>query len=372
MIKEKLNTYFSDRGFSRVDLHMESSDLYYLSEDKAASLVWIVASEFAEGLNADTYNEYYKKIVGTFFGNGFTTVNTLTLFLSNDPKACLSIAGETAFWVVDEGYGRVVVYENQPEDYLGIRLPVEKMVSMMLESTLREAERDARVAEENAAREAHYENIKKAKGRGRGLRAINRKPYMCYALVIINFLVFIFTDLLGSVLGTDSWLSLGENAWYLTFDQHEYYRAFTCMFLHWSVDHVFGNMLCLFAAGVILEQILGHWRFLCLYLVSGVAASFGSAFYYYKQGAYSPSAGASGAVYAIIGALIIHFIIHKEQLRLLGSGQILLFILYLGYTLILGFRPENNVDNAAHICGLLAGGLMYLIFYLIATAKRRR
>ena len=55
--------------------------------------------------------------------------------------------------------------------------------------------------------------------------------------------------------------------------QGDWWRLFTSMFLHWSVIHIGSNMLVLFFIGPALESVLGRWRFLTLYLVSGIAGS---------------------------------------------------------------------------------------------------
>ena len=84
-------------------------------------------------------------------------------------------------------------------------------------------------------------------------------------IVIINILVFFLLDFTGNT----------ENAQFMTahgacyapwvIERGEYYRLFTCMFLHFGIEHLFNNMLSLLFLGDLLEKLIGKWRYLLIY-----------------------------------------------------------------------------------------------------------
>lgn len=94
----------------------------------------------------------------------------------------------------------------------------------------------------------------------------------------------------------------------LVFDKQEWYRLFTSMFLHISGEHIFNNMITLIFIGAYLERRLGHIRYLILYLVSGLLAGCTSIVYNVVIHSASTSVGASGAIYGLMGALILALI----------------------------------------------------------------
>src|SRR4051794_24121962 len=81
----------------------------------------------------------------------------------------------------------------------------------------------------------------------------------------------------------------------------EWWRLFTSMFLHASFFHLLVNMYSLYFVGTILEQLIGRWRFLLLYLVSGIAGSAGALI----LSPLTPTVGASGAIFGVLGGLFI-------------------------------------------------------------------
>lgn len=129
----------------------------------------------------------------------------------------------------------------------------------------------------------------------------------------------------------------------------EYYRLFTCMFLHFGIEHLLNNMLVLFVLGSRLERVIGRIKFLIIYLVGGLLGNVISVLVELKSMDFAVSAGASGAVFAVMGAMIYIVIRNKGWLGDLSARQILVmafFSLYYGFT-------STGVDNTAHVAGLV-------------------
>ena len=91
------------------------------------------------------------------------------------------------------------------------------------------------------------------------------------ALIVINAAVFFILTLFGDT--EDALFMLQHGAMYEPYiiDGHEYYRIFTCIFLHFGISHLLNNMVLLGALGWNLELEIGKIRFLIIYLGSGIA-----------------------------------------------------------------------------------------------------
>ena len=178
-------------------------------------------------------------------------------------------------------------------------------------------------------------------------------------IVVVNILVFLSLEIIGDT----------ENAMFLyehgamhpvgVFKEGEWYRLFTCMFLHFGIHHLGNNMILLFFLGNQLEDMVGHIKYLILYVLSGLSGSIVSMICMIKQQEYAVSAGASGAVYGVIGALLYVVIRNKGRVKDLTIGRFLFMLvlsLYHGFT-------ATGVDNFAHIGGLISGFLLCIVLY---------
>jgi rhomboid protease GluP len=141
----------------------------------------------------------------------------------------------------------------------------------------------------------------------------------------------------------------------------EWWRLLTCTFLHIGIIHIGFNMWCLWDLGQLAESLFGNWTFAIIYLTTGVAGSLASVIW----NPYGVSAGASGAIFGIAGALISTYYLGDFSLpRSVIQMKLRSVIMFAGYNLVFG-AMRSNTDNAAHIGGLVAG----LIFgALIAKA----
>ena len=188
---------------------------------------------------------------------------------------------------------------------------------------------------------------------------IREKQPVNKAIVAANIIVFLILSIMGDT--QDAWFMVNHGACYAPFviEYQEYYRLFTCMFLHFGVEHLFYNMLLLIFLGDTLEKTVGKLRYLIIYLLGGLAGNIVSIWAGLRGGDYAVSAGASGAIFAVIGALI--WIVFKNKGRLEGySTQRLL--LMAGLSVINGLM-ETGIDNWAHIGGLAGGFLLAVLLY---------
>ena len=133
------------------------------------------------------------------------------------------------------------------------------------------------------------------------------------------------------------------------------WRLFTSMFLHFGITHLTSNMIVLAALGENLENMLGHVRYLLLYLVGGLCGNVCRVAADIVRGSESVSAGASGAVFALLGAIVILYLFRRDIFRIPVSRV----IFGLALALLPGFYTDG-IDLAAHVGGLVAGAILML------------
>lgn len=195
-----------------------------------------------------------------------------------------------------------------------------------------------------------------------GDACMGRRREMAYGTLLIaavNVAVFLYLTLGGPT--EDGEYMLEHGAMYVPWllEYGEYYRLFTSLFLHFGFPHLFNNMIMLLMVGWNLELEMGTIRFLITYLVSGLAGNILSAWLDIRAGEYAVSAGASGAVFGITGALLYVVIRNHGRLRdISGRGMLFMVVICLYY----GFS-STGVDNAAHVGGLAAGFLCGILLY---------
>jgi membrane associated rhomboid family serine protease len=131
--------------------------------------------------------------------------------------------------------------------------------------------------------------------------------------------------------------------------QHEYYRAFTAMFLHANFQHIIFNMIALLIVGPAVEVLLGKARFLALYLIAGLAGSVAS---YLLSPATILGLGASGAIMGLLGAYIVIGL--RRRLPVVPVVALLVLNLIIGFT--------GGIDWRAHLGGLAAGALLAFVY----------
>lgn len=180
-----------------------------------------------------------------------------------------------------------------------------------------------------------------------------------FAMVCLNIGVFLVLAILGNDYSVGFMYEHGAMYAPAVEEGGAYYRLFTSMFLHFGFEHLAYNMLILVFAGDMLERQVGAIRYLIIYLGGGLAGSFLSYAVALRQDAQAISAGASGAVFAVIGALIYIVLRNKGKVKGIdGRGLCLMATL----SLIQGFM-DMGVDPYAHLGGAVGGFVLAILLY---------
>ena len=216
-------------------------------------------------------------------------------------------------------------------------------------------------------------------------------PYVNYAFIGINILVFVFlqgfggndvftysfslvpkeittgVDLTGIQVINDT-LS-GQTAQIPNYAAPlgVYFNLLSSMFMHGGISHIFGNMLFLWIFGDNIENLIGHFRYAIFYVVCGFAAAFGQILM--GPDSIIPMLGASGAISGVLGGYMLLFPTRRVRALLFNiyttiPAYIALGI-WIGYQILQGyFTPSGTggVAYAAHIGGFIAGLALIKVF----------
>lgn len=190
---------------------------------------------------------------------------------------------------------------------------------------------------------------------------VKKQNQITIIFAILNIIAYIIYTILGEIVYNMGSLSAVD-----IIERQEYYRILTCMFLHADVEHLIGNMLFIVILGEMLEQAVGHVRFVVIYLMTGIASGLFSIGYEIATSSFYHSVGASGAACGLIGALLVLVIQHHGYYKEISLRRMILAIVYLIYT---GLQSPV-VNNAAHIGGLIAGVLIMWLLSVCGRGKR--
>ncbi|MCI7559303.1 MAG: rhomboid family intramembrane serine protease [Clostridium sp.] len=173
-----------------------------------------------------------------------------------------------------------------------------------------------------------------------------KKPVVTYILIVLNLMVFLY----GVLHGNDELINMFGNNYELV-QNGEFYRLFTCMFVHADILHILFNMIALYSIGPVVERYYGKSKFLLIYLVSGLLGSIFSGVF---MTADSISIGASGAIFGLLGSISYFTYYYRATLQGILRGSIMPVIII---NLVIGFL-SSSIDLSAHIGGLIGGILI--------------
>lgn len=182
-----------------------------------------------------------------------------------------------------------------------------------------------------------------------------KRPTATIGLIIINIIVYLLMTIAGGSQAPSVLLKFGAKYGPLI-AQGEWWRLFNPMFMHIGLQHIVLNMVTLYFIGMQIEEIFGKWRFVSLYLLSGIGGNIASF-------AFSPglSAGASTSIFGLFGAFLMlgESFRQNAYIRATARQFLILVILNLG----LGF---TGIDIAGHLGGLAAG---FLTAYVLEAPR---
>lgn len=359
MISKQIEHLFTGNGYDKVPSNLPEFTFYYRKEYQAVTVIHVIDYRPGLYISLDQYAHLKEKITQFMHDKGNEEIHLLSLVLSDDTEKARQLCADDCFcWVIDTRINRLLIYESQVSDFYGWK--------GILEAFLLQPEQAGREGMSyntgGAAYDADRGSDDMAYGndvgteRVRDWSLVKNLPWVNICLVAVNVIVFLICTFTGRML-----YNKGASGVAFLIEDKSYYRLITSMFLHTDVSHLFNNMIILYFVGELVERNLGHLRYAVLYLLSGIAGDVLSMGYELLWNDYYSSVGASGAVFGVQGALLLLVILHRGRLESLSAGRVafmIAFSLYCGFT-------SSNVNNAAHIGGVLMGFALAAVFSFI-------
>jgi rhomboid protease GluP len=309
-------------GYKRLRVDFKNVDLYYTEIKRTIYIISLMDSKKGNEIKKSQYNNLIWDIKEKFSNKGFFNIEILNVFFTLHPERVKELyTGTDAFWIVDISENQLIIYENQIGYFLNIRKLIEYSLA-------------------KPSRSKYFSMINSI-------------------IIVLNILVFTIIEIKNSSLNTEYMIKWGAMYWPYVVEYKEYYRLFSYMFLHFGLSHLFNNMLILGFLGDNLERIVGKMKFVLIYIGSGLLAGAASMGYNIMKETYVVSAGASGAIFGVVGAMLYIVAINKGRVPDFSMRQLVLFV---GFSLYSGFSSQG-VDNMAHVGGLIGGIVLAMLLY---------
>ncbi len=374
-------------GYRYCQTNLAEAGIYYKYYQEGFHIVMAVDLSGGNRFSVQQYRSMEEHAMDLFyhpqgrlgdFPDGFPVyhVEMLTLLIGGDSEVERKVCAECRnVWVYQPQSGRLLIYENQPGDFFGLRWALEQGAGtggaeeMSRQGTgaggWAETSRQGAGAggwaetswQGTGAAYASAQNT--AKNRLGILWKIIRAEYVTIALVVANVITYLVLEWLGDT--TNGFFMAEHGAMYPDFIRinHEWWRIITAGFLHFGAVHLVNNMVILYCMGSRLERVTGHLKYFLIYLVSLIGAGLLSYGMMLRTGDYAVSAGASGAIFGVIGGFLWIVILHRgrfEQITTRGIMMMIVLTIYYGFS-------SAGIDNWGHIGGLLAGFAATVILY---------
>lgn len=330
MLVEVLDKKLLEDNYKKITSNIEDINVYYKPDEIQTRIIHLINLHGNHFLTISQYENLQRQVRQLFLDKGYSYFDILTIIVTEDTAYARQLTeNDFSSWIIDKKNNRVLVYEDRPIDFYGLRKEIDSIL-----------------------------NDNSSGGRSRRTNLANKA--VCNTLIIItNVLIFFILELGGSTTDTNYMLNKGVMIGAYVFQTKEYYRFITCMFLHFGIEHLLNNMVVLFFLGDNLERAVGKIRYCVIYLLSGIGGTLISLAVEYRNNRLIASAGASGAIFGIMGALLFVVIANKGRLESMTTRKLVLLIgisLYHGFTSI-------GVDNMAHLGGMVSGFLLAALLY---------
>jgi len=347
IVMKLLHYFITEKGYNPIVLHGAKDEIWLENLNSDYKIVRIVSNYIHNNEQFDFDLFKTKKIVKKIQKTTFSlNMNALSIFIN---------LGENVN--IKETYRNIdIVNLKEFDDIKQYKTVMEVFPDIIKKSKIKEKGMElffkltSEINKKNEQEGIKAEEIFKPK-----------KPIITVSLIIINVIVFILMYILGK--GSQDAFTLIK---FGAFQKDlilggEYYRLITSVFLHIGIFHLLFNCYALYVIGRQLESFLGKIKFLIIYLVSALCGSLMSMIF-----PISISAGASGAIFGLLGSLLYFGYNYRVYLGTVLKSQIIPLILI---NLIFGFMV-SGINNAAHIGGLIGGILITMSLGIKYKSKK--
>ena len=332
------------QGYRFCTVQPENVGVFYKYYQQGFHVVMMISLDDTKTLTIEQHQVMQERVMDLFyhpqgrladFPEGYPVyhVELLTLLAGRNTDMMHQLCSvQKNVWGYETKQGRLIIYENQPGDFWGLKNRIEHM---------------------------DVQQNSRASAPVSGKHSIMQLPFVTELIALANILVYIILSFGGAT--EDAFYMASRGAMYPEFltINHQWWRLLTAMFLHFGVAHLMNNMVIFCCVGSRLEKYIGHWKMAVVYFAAGIGGGLLSYIMMLLSGNYAVSGGASGAVFGVIGGLLWVVIYHRGKLEGMTTKGILIMVvlsLYFGFT-------STGVDNWCHVGGMLCGFLATLILY---------
>lgn len=329
---DEFKAYFENREFQQVKTDSDTVRMFALFEKTNLYLVNLIHLKADYKFDIERYLEYKAITMAQFKKAQADKTILLNVILIKDSSTIYDDVNYTpdledefidVHWIIDESKRQLIIPSRQITGILRLEADFKRI--------LRQEKR------------RYYKMDKSA-----------RPPIITFALMCVNIIIWMILELSGGSMDVDVLLRFGAMQGTKIVKEGEYYRLFSAMFLHIGFLHVIYNMFSLYIFGTRLEVYLKRWQFLLIYLGSGLIGSLMSLGVNLLMGGNTVGAGASGAIYGIMGSVLVVSKVSRKHLDGVNSYMIgLIFLMGLVYSV-----ANPGIDSAAHLGGFLGGMLL--------------
>lgn len=356
-----MKEYLRYQGYQTIKTNVDGISVHMLEQEKECFIVVVFNMKKGSEFSEEQYHHLLNQVKHRYCSKSEKEIRLLSLICTKNVAAVkhYCIEEEIAHWIVDEEQNRLIIYENQPQTFYNLKQQLELILVGKIHVLS---------PQPSGKRKTKLKISSKVERKRKLEHIIKTMPVCTVSLIIINVIVYLLVEATGTSESTKHMVDWGAAYYPIMVKEKEYYRVITSMFLHFGLEHLFNNMLMLGLLGERFERIVGKARFLTVYLASGIVAGVGSIVYYvFVKGEYVVSAGASGAIFGIIGGVLALVILNHGRLEEITPLRMGIFLMI---TLGGGLR-SSQVDNAAHITGLVVGFIITAVFYSLKRKSGR-
>ena len=353
-----------ENGFGLIQNMYDSPQLNeatkYIGLSKSmGSALYIVFLVNLDKMELETYKknaaEYAAKMEGKAMAMNIRNIYLTNILISEkDNNAAKSFAAETEEFASQPIYtanfyavlseSKVYSSIKRKDDFLKFEEQIQKSFSAKAFS----------VAE-------NFSELHKRENELTSLSAIKESSGIVLIFIAINVALMFLMEWAGGSTNVEVLEAFGALAPNAIFHNQEYYRIFSSIFLHIGVLHLAFNCLALYILGPIVERHLGTIKFILIYFTAGFCGNVLSLFFVEVI-----SAGASGAIFGLTGALLA---LTQKTKKIIDGFSKHTLITYITMNIAFGFVAWN-INNYAHIGGLISGYLLGFLLYSLQPVPK--
>ncbi len=337
-----MNAYFMEREYQRIPTDSETVRMYANKKKSSLYLINVIALDAEYAFDLAGYNAYKALTKKQFEGTQADKTILLNLILMENPSRIYKYVNvdpelEEDFidihWLIGTDKNELIIPSKQIKNILGL----EKEIIGIID-----------------AKEMNLIKLPK----------VERLPLLTVALVLINCIIWVVLEATGGSYDGSNLVRFGALYAPLILENNEYYRILTSNYLHMGATHLFFNCFSLYIFGSRLEKYISRVQFFMIYTGAGLMGSLLSLVSHLVFENNAISVGASGAIYGLIGCIIVCSKLTGKEIEDLNAYMMgIFFILGIAFSTI-----SPNVDTSAHLGGFLGGLLLTII--LLSKPKK--